>query len=704
MEMGISNCLFPIALIDPDLRYVDPHDYKNLDYATKLKIGVECKRNPWYFFRECVRVPPVAGEEDVMLSANRANISVFWCLLNSLDYYLQQIRQTGKSLNGDVFSNWYNIFGTKNTRSTLFTKGDLVKENIDRLKKIRNRLPKYLVSLVAKDTDNQGEFTNMVNANRLVAVRAQKDPEMANNAGRGITTPMNLFDEFPFLKNIHVTFPAAAGGMGAARKAALRQGIPTATLISSTPGMLDTEEGEYAHDILMSGMPWTETLFDSKNRDELVETVKAGCSSEAPLINGSFTHRMLGFTDEELRVMIANTRSANRDAIKRDYLLQWSTGGMESPLDREILEKIAKSKTHPLYTEKFDKEKYVCRWYIPKDEVVAGIPDRQIVLGLDASEIIGRDNIAGCMIDIETLEIVGAFTVNESNLQLFSGWLTKLMIRHKGITLIPEKKSIWQAIMDYLLIHLSLAKIDPGRRVFSRIVDEKNASDSDYRAYQEFCKYNGRPEHYDQYRKYFGFNTDEGSRGMLYGPVLQETAKRVCNVVRDSMLASEISGLVTKNNRVDHRSGRHDDHVMAWLMANWLLNYGRNLEHYGIDQNRVKRKVYQVESEMSWKEEKRKSEAIEIREEMEELVEQMNKTNDEWKLARLESRLAVLYTRLGEEDDSEIESLDAAIKAAKDRRTRMKTRTRLRAGASQSQAERRSQELYGAVQSGLRYR
>ena len=53
-EMGIKNHAFPLALLDPSLQGVDPHD-PNLPLEVVAKIAIECKAN--FFFslgRSCV--------------------------------------------------------------------------------------------------------------------------------------------------------------------------------------------------------------------------------------------------------------------------------------------------------------------------------------------------------------------------------------------------------------------------------------------------------------------------------------------------------------------------------------------------------------------------------------------------------------------------------------------------------------------------
>ncbi|MCO6740531.1 hypothetical protein KQH31_30585, partial [Streptomyces sp. CHA15] len=54
-EMGVKNRFFPLALINPALKGVDPH-CGILSDQTKIDIGLECRWNMWYFLREVVRI------------------------------------------------------------------------------------------------------------------------------------------------------------------------------------------------------------------------------------------------------------------------------------------------------------------------------------------------------------------------------------------------------------------------------------------------------------------------------------------------------------------------------------------------------------------------------------------------------------------------------------------------------------------------
>ena len=81
--MGIKNHYFHLALVNRKLQGVDPFD-PDLSQELKLLIANECKINPWYFFRECLRIPVEGGIGSKFLEFNRANISLFWCFFNHI--------------------------------------------------------------------------------------------------------------------------------------------------------------------------------------------------------------------------------------------------------------------------------------------------------------------------------------------------------------------------------------------------------------------------------------------------------------------------------------------------------------------------------------------------------------------------------------------------------------------------------------------
>ena len=113
-DSGIMNHKFMLVLIDPDLARIDPHD-PNLSTMMKTKVLKECLYNPWYFFREVVRIPDSGQATGVKFALSRGNLALLFCLMMNLNTFLEMPRQTGKTIGVlTVLLHWYQ-FGISNT-------------------------------------------------------------------------------------------------------------------------------------------------------------------------------------------------------------------------------------------------------------------------------------------------------------------------------------------------------------------------------------------------------------------------------------------------------------------------------------------------------------------------------------------------------------------------------------------------------------
>ena len=95
-SLNVQNRYFFLYLSQPELQGVDPYS-KNLTDEQKTKIGVECKINPWYIFREVIRIPASGVLEGIPFILNRANLALIWCFFNYIDVFLTIPRQRGKT-------------------------------------------------------------------------------------------------------------------------------------------------------------------------------------------------------------------------------------------------------------------------------------------------------------------------------------------------------------------------------------------------------------------------------------------------------------------------------------------------------------------------------------------------------------------------------------------------------------------------------
>jgi hypothetical protein len=668
-SMGVRNHLFHLSLLNPSLQGVDPFSH-HLTEAQMVAIGLEVRYNPWYYLREVARLKPQGGSVPVQIEANRGNIGLYWSTLNHIDTALIQPRQTGKSVNADSLSNWIIYFGAINTNMALITKNDeLRRANIERLKEMRKLLPAYLLSMSKEDPNNQFEIKYSRLNNYFRTAVAQSSEASAQNIGRGMTTPWLQSDEGPFTNMIRYSLPAALASGTAAREEAERNGRPYANLFTTTAGRRDHPDGKFMYELIHNGAEWNESFYDSLNCADAHDRVFKAGIGERTLVNITLSAQQLGKTDEWLRRTVANA-GGTKDSIERDFFNIWTSGTLSSPLSIQLNEAIRNSEMDPVWVERTPAPtNYMFNWYRAQPEVYRLMEEQTVVLGLDTSDAIGRDAIVLVATHPETAEVLGVGRYNETNLMRFAKHLLDFMIQYPRTVLIPERRSSAQAIIDFLLMRLPAAGIDPFRRIYNRIVDQAIENPAEYRELSKPLSMRTE-QFYDERKRMFGLATTAESREALYGPVLQQAARRAGDVVRSRSLSTEIRGLVVKDGRIDHKAGGHDDAVVSWLMTHWLLMNGRNLAHYGIDPARMFNKVVQVGevTDPLILDLKRRRDGLTGR--VAEMIEQIADCQDDMVAMKLEFALRALHAQLralpgGEE---EIQTIDGLLQRTRDER------------------------------------
>lgn len=590
-KMGVKNHLFPLALINPELSDVDPYD-PNL---TKREIGMivrECKMNPWYAFREVVRLPPASGADPVKLEANRGNIALFWLFFNHITTLLIQPRQTGKSVSTDTLMVVLLTMLTINTDYNLLTKDDSLRvKNIQRLKDIISELPPYFQLRCKTDTNNTEKITLNRLGNTYVSNVSQASPKAALKVGRGMTLAINHVDEIAFINNVDITLPAMLAAAGAARDSAADANAPYGNIFTTTAGYLNNPSGKFVKDkIYDKAMRWDEKLYDCEDEEDLKRIISLHCETASPLVLLEFNHRQLGKTDEWLRGKIADAISSGENA-GADYLNIWAEGGTSSPIPKHLLKKIQDSSVPDAYNE-VSKFGYITKWYIPPSDVLSGsVKTRRLVMGLDTSDAIGNDGISMIIRDAYSGEVVASGNYNETNTRLFAEWVADFLISYPNLTLVIERRSSGTAILDSIFLILTAKGIDPFKRIFNWVVNDMTTK-------PEYASLLSLPDEkrtsdigiYDKLKKEFGFATagsGRAARDMLYGTAFNMSVKYTGETVRDPVLISQLASLISKNNRIDHPSGKHDDSVIAWLLSYWFLAEAKNKSYYGINTHSV---------------------------------------------------------------------------------------------------------------------
>lgn len=672
-SLGVKNHAFILALVNPSLKGVNPHS-PNLSEIQKAQIAVECAINPWFFFRCVARAPAIGGGDTVPLEANRGNIALYWLFFNHVMTFLIQIRQTGKSFSTDTLMTYLMNVGCRDTEINLLTKDDKLRNaNVTRLKDIALELPSYLNQQSREDVNNTEEITRVRLKNRYRTHVPQASEKRALNMGRGMTSGIFHIDEGPFQPNIKIALPAALAATGAAIDQAKKSGAHYGTILTTTAGKKDDRDGAFIYGMVTESAVWSEKFFDAVDEENLYDIIRKASPRGKLRVNVTLNHRQLGKTDEWLMEKLEESVQTGDDA-NRDYFNMWTSGSQSSPLSTTILEAIRNSVRGADYTDISRIGSYTMRWYLPEDQIEKRMYDSTYVLGMDSSNASGGDDCGFYLLDTQTLETIAAATINETNLIHLAKWVAAFLIRYPTVTFIPENRSSGQGIIDYLMIELAAVGINPFKRIFNTVVNDKQINEVQFEEMQRMVSRN-QHENYVRYKKCFGFATSGGgitSRSALYSTTLQLAAKRACDRIYDKTLADQINGLIIKNGRVDHPPGEHDDLVISYLLTHWMVTQAKNLRYYGIDPSLVGSLLNDsgADADPQAAEERREQRAV--RERINVLADRITQSKDTFVITRIEQEIRALSSRVILEEN-EIFNVDELVRTAKEKRRANRT-------------------------------
>lgn len=670
-KMGIKNYKWCLQLHNPLLKDVDPHDVDNLTHEQMTMIRMECAINPFYYFREVARAPGSTKTNPKPLRANRGNMSMYWLFFSAITVYLIQIRQTGKSLSMDHLGEYLNNLHYNSKLIILLTKDDnLRKQNMERIREINAYLPFYLSGHKRGDINNTEQIHFGITRNRIVGLVPATSDKAANNVGRGMTSPTYLVDEAAFIRYVSVTLPAMLAGGNDARTQAHNDGILYGTVIATTAGKKDDEDGAFVYNLVNEAAVWTEAFLDCQNRKDLYEVVSAASPAGVPEVHCSFNHRQLGLDDTWLKKVMVAAKSTG-DAADRDYGNVWTDGSQTSPLSTKDTARVRNSQMVS-YDEINRPWPFIMRWMVPKDNLEKYMATNKTIMAFDASEAIGRDDSTLVLRDIKDGRVIGAANVNDTNTIEIAKWIAHLLIKYENITWIPENKLNGVTIIDYVLMELVAANIDPFKRIFNLIVHEHLEFKERYKTIVT----NGRvpKEFVNQYRRFFGFKTAGSgifSRDGLYGGVFMSAVKYTGDKVYDMPLISQILALVTRGGRIDHPVGGKDDLVVSWLLSYWFLTNGRNLSHYGINPREVLCDNEVIEEEETTQKMYERVKQQKLRDEVSMIIDRLQDEKDPYIAQRYEQKLRYLEAQMTDEDRQVLaaDDLIAQIRSNRQRAT-----------------------------------
>lgn len=574
-RMGIKNWHLPLTLMDSSLRNVDPFD-PHLSDLTKVRIAVEVKRNFWYFFRECLRLP-VSGGETSPFILSRANIAALWTFFNDIDFGLVLPRQSGKSFcTQAIICYMMYILGDNIDMAHIDKSQDNNINIVKVLKSIRDAMPKWFWEPSTGDIENKESISYFKKKNVYSTFAAAIDKVNAGNVARGHTLTVIHFDEVAFIRYNWITVPAAQAAKLKAAKTAREKGLPAPTIYTTTAGNPDTDTGAYALSIFEDAAYFNETMFDLENHDALIDLIDVSAPKRRLFLE--FSYKQLGFTDKWFEQTSAEL-NGKPDDIARDLLNIWQASSADNVIPPSIIQIIRKSKQEPAFTDL--SHGFMMRWYMDRSIVESDeFHNRPLVAGMDTSENIGRDFTTLVIMDPTDMNIVAVCRCNNANTMQVAKYMSDLMLEFPRLLWIPERNNTGIALIDFVMQKLQDENINPFKRIYNEVVQQrddpkfKNINISNFK------------DIYGHTRSYFGYRTSGAnsstSRDRLYKDIMIKALELCGSRIKDSTLINELCNLTIRNGRVDHKEGRHDDTVIGLLLSSYLVLSGKNLGYYGI--------------------------------------------------------------------------------------------------------------------------
>lgn len=569
--LGVKNNDFFLALYDTRLIDVDPFDP---DLTTEQKIWVleEVKRNYWYFVRECVRIQDSGSDlgngGGTRYKLHRGNLALGWCLLNSINFFLELPRQNFKTYSIMVAMTWLYIIGTTNSQMMLIHKDHRgAKDNLATIKGIRDGLPDYMRfdtkfnddGKELKIPENVEDMYNPRTKNRIKTFASATSKEKADLLGRGATQAIQNYDEFAFLRYNMVIYDAASPAAKQAAESAEANGKIHCKMISTTPGDMNTDYGRDAKIFKDQCYKFSESFYDEKPKDVKNRIYK---NSENNFINIKYTYKQLGRSSKYFEEVSKDLRG-NKLKIRREIMLEWLIIHEDPVFNEDKLDELVRTAESRkiLKTIIIDK---VYELHLYKN-IPTGYP---VIISCDVSGGAARDNSALTIIDSRTKEVIGEFENNTIDTVEYSYLIYTIATKiAPNCLIVVERNNVGVTIITNLM----------KTNIKGKLYYEN--TDKDYQ--DKLTK--GRIMNNDASEVHnYGIWTSDDKKVQM-----QETLVKYVNTyphrLATKMLAAELQELeYNKKGVIDHPPDGHDDLVMAYNIGMWVYWYGKNLAKWGI--------------------------------------------------------------------------------------------------------------------------
>lgn len=573
---GRAHNDFFLVLYDPMLAGVDPRD-QALSMEMKMRILAECRRNYWYFLREVLRIP-VEGDatgRGAQYELNRANLAMNYLFELNYSFYTEIPRQTGKTVGMMSRMLWVYNFGTTNSSVALLHKDHPgSKDNLATMVKYRDALPSYLQMSSAVGVDGKKlkvkntvvTIQHPINNNRIVTFASARSKDTADRMCRGMTVPIQYYDEFAFMPFNKYAYLAAMPAFSRASQNARDNHAPYGVYITTTPGDLTTDAGRFAYYVRNNCSEWSEEYYDYPY-DKLEELRNANTNSNLFLI--TYSYKQLGKGNEYFNNICKDMQN-EWGRIRREVLLEWSEVADDCAFAKEDLETIEKWCREPIRTLRYGRAgQYVFKVYEDLD------PRYVPIVGVDVAGATYRDSSAITIIDSHSTKVTATFNCNfipsddlaELIFQVVRGKMPNAVVN------VELNGGYGKSIID------RLKKTSIKKNLYYELKE---------RVVSETISLTGTLQRNKQIVKVYGLNSDQAIRARLI-EILQERVMYHKDKFISKQILDEMKGMVVKKSgKVEHSNLTHDDQVFSYLMAMYVWYDGKNLaQNFGIMKNMI---------------------------------------------------------------------------------------------------------------------
>lgn len=554
---GIKNNKFHLLLYDKDLAYIDPHD-PYLDPYTKQKIFLECQRNFWYYIREVVRVQSQGGPY-VRYKLDRGNLALNFCFTLNLNIYQEQPRQTGKTLATEVWYSWVYNFGSRNANMIFLNKKhDDAKRNLSSLKDIIKALPSYLRFDQAFGVDGKKlkasntvqYIQHKINFNNIKALPMARNRTAAISLLRGQTITNCWIDESAFFQYLEESLQNGMPALTTAFRNCRMNGAPHGLCLTSTPGFLTTEEGQYMYDLKNKMTPFSELWYDF-SLQKLTETLNANEKSIFVYIRT--TYQQLGYSEEWLKERIKEQNQKWTD-IRREFLLEWATSSENCPFTQEELRNVQRYVRNPI------KQVYISNFLFNIYSEIS--PRDKTLIGVDVAAGYSKDSSAISVTDSKTTKLVADFNCNYINPVDLATVIYNLVLNYLPNSLVTIERN---GVGTGTLAKLMKSKIRNNLyyEIKERTIEER----------PDGLRFHKRK----QLTKVYGVDNTGTVREQLMD-LLTDRVRDHYDKFISPILYEEMKNLeIKKTGRIDHSANSHDDGLFSYLYSIYPIYYGKNV-------------------------------------------------------------------------------------------------------------------------------